>query len=156
MRMRQLIGHDKGLTLMEVLISVAILGVSLLAIASMFPTSTIVMGESGKQTRAFSLARGMAEQVLATNSFADIPLYNGQSTAQTSFNTGSAVVDVNLATWKETVEEVPGAGLSQGVGQITVTVAGAAPARLATVTVMVTWPNDRGLSAVLTTQVSET
>lgn len=156
MRMRQRIGHDKGLTLMEVLISVAILGVSLLAIASMFPTSTIVMGESGKQTQAFSLARGMAEQVLATSSFADIPLYNGQSTAQANFNTGSAVVDVNLATWKETVEEVPGAGLSQGVGQITVTVAGAAPARLATVTVVVTWPNDRGLSAVLTTQVSET
>ncbi|MFQ5656483.1 MAG: prepilin-type N-terminal cleavage/methylation domain-containing protein [Candidatus Methylomirabilales bacterium] len=154
--MRQPIGHKKGLTLIEVLIAVAILGVSLLAIASMFPTSTRVINESGKQTRAFSLARWMAEQVLATSSFADIPLYNGQSTAQANFNTGSAVVDVNLTTWKETVEEVPAGGLPEGVGQITVMVTGAAPARLATVTVEVTWPNDRGLSAVLTTQVSET
>lgn len=150
------IGNTKGLSLIEVLIAAAILAVALLAIASMFPISMEDMEESGKQTRGFALAEGMMERVRATGTFTDILLYDGHSTAESSYNTGSALVDANLDSWKQATTQVPGSGIPQGVGTITVTTTGTAPARLATVTVSVTWPNRRGISAVIVTQVSET
>ncbi len=154
MRRRHVILHREGLTLIEILISAAILGVSLLAIATMFPTAMEGMEEAGNQTRAFTLARGMLERIRGNESFADVLLYDGQSTAQVIFNTGSAIVDANLTVWKQTMEQVPDNGVPQYVGQVTVTVT-ATPARLATVTVEVQWPNDRSVSAALTTQISE-
>ncbi len=154
--MRHLIRSNNGLTLLEVLFSAIILGGVLIAIATAFPTSMKGMEEAGANTRALFVAQGMLEQIMGADTFADILLYNGQSTAQANFNTGSAMVDANLTAWKQAIEQVPGTGVPLGVGQITMTVAGAAPARLATITVQVQWPNDRAISAVLTTQVSET
>ena len=154
--MRHLMRSNQGLTLLEVLISATILGVILVAIASMFPIAMKGMAEAGNQTRALSVAQWQLERIQGTAAFNDILLYNGQSTAQASFNTGSGMVDTNLMAWKQTIEQVPGSGVRQGVGQITVSVAGVAPARLATITVQVQWANDRGISAVLTTQISET
>jgi prepilin-type N-terminal cleavage/methylation domain-containing protein len=156
MRRQDFTGNSKGLSLIEVLIAAAILAVALLAIASMFPISMEDMEESGKQTRGFALAEGMMERIRATGTFGEVLLYDGHSTTEALYNTGSAVVDANLDSWKQATTQVPGSGIPQGVGTITVTAAGTAPARLATVTVTVTWPNRRGISAVLVTQVSET
>ncbi len=147
---------SKGISLVEILVSAAILALCLLAIASMFPISMEDMEEAGNQTRAFSLAQGMMERIRGTGTFNDVLRYNGLSTTQASFNTGSAAVDANLDAWKQATAQVPGSGVPQGVGQITVAVAGTPPARLATITVVVRWLTRRGISAVLTTQVSET
>ncbi len=157
MTMRRLIRSNKGLTLLEVLISAAILAVSLIAIAAMFPAVMGAMEGAGEERRAYAVGQGMLERIRGTAAFGDILLYNGQSTAQvTPFLTGSAVVDANLTAWKQDIEQVPGSGLPQGVGTITVTVVGITPARLATITVTVQWSNQRRISAVLITQVSET
>lgn len=157
MTMRRLIRSNKGLTLLEVLISASILAVSLLAIAAVFPAAMGAMEGAGEERRAYAVAQGMLERIQGTAAFNDTLLYNGQSTAQaTPFLTGSAVVDANLTAWKQEIEQVPGSGLLQGVGTITVTVVGLTPARLATITVTVQWPNQRQISAVLITQVSET
>ncbi|MFQ5847187.1 MAG: prepilin-type N-terminal cleavage/methylation domain-containing protein [Candidatus Methylomirabilales bacterium] len=153
--MRHIIRSSEGLTLLEVLISATILAVFLVALATMFPTSLKGMEEAGATTRALSLAQEMLEEIHGTAPFPDILLYNGQSTAQATFNTGAALVDANLGAWKQAIEQVPGSGIPQGVGRLTVTVAGATPARLATITVQVQWPNDRGIAAVLTTQIAE-
>ncbi len=155
MTMRRLIRSNKGLTLLEVLISAAILAVSLLAIAAMFPAAMGAMEGAGDERRAYAVGQGMLERIRGTAAFGDILLYNGQSTAALTI-TGSAVVDANLTTWKQDIEQVPGSGLPQGVGTITVTVVGITPARLATITVTVQWSNQRRISAVLITQVSET
>ena len=158
MTMRRLIRSNKGLTLLEVLISASILAVSLLAIAAVFPAAMGAMEGAGEERRAYAVAQGMLERIQGTAAFNDTFLYDGQSTAQaTPFLTGSAVVDANLTAWKQEIEQVPGSGLPQGVGTITVvTVAGVTPARLATITVTVQWPNQRQIAAVLITQVSET
>ncbi len=157
MTMRRLIRSNKGLTLLEVMVSAAILAVSLLAIAAVFPAAMGGMQGAGDERRAYAVGQGMLERIRGTAAFNDTLLYNGQSTAQaTPFVTGSAVVDANLTAWKQDIEQVPGSGLPQGVGMITVTVVGATPARLATITVTVQWPNQRRISAVLITQVSET
>lgn len=156
MRRPHLIGNSKGLSLVEILIGAAILAVALLAIASMFPISLEDTEESGKQTRGFALAEGMMERIRATGTFADVLRYNGRSTTEASYTTGSAVVDATLNSWKQATTQVPGSGIPQGAGTISVTTSGATPARLATVTVTVTWPNRRGLTAVLVTQISET
>ena len=157
MTMRRLIRSNKGLTLLEVMISASILAVSLLAIAAVFPAAMGAMEGAGEERRAYAVAQGMLERIQGTAAFEDILLYNGQSTAQANFNTISAFVNVNLTAWKQEIEQVPGSGLPQGVGTITVvTVAGVTPARLATITVTVQWPNQRRISAVLITQVSET
>ncbi len=153
--MRRLIRSSKGLTLLEVLISAAILGGSLLAIAAVFPAAMKGMEGAGEERRAYAVAQGMMERVRGTAAFDDTLLYNGQSTAALTI-TGSAVVDANLTAWKQDIEQVPGSGLPQGVGMITVTVVGATPARLATITVTVQWPNQRRISAVVITQVVET
>ncbi len=155
MTMRRLIRSNKGLTLLEVLISAAILAVSLLAIAAMFPAAMGAMEGAGEERRAYSVAQGMMERMRGAATFNIMLSYDGQSTAQANFNTGSAGVDTNLTAWKQEIEQVPGSGLPQGVGTITV-VAGAPPARLATITVTVQWSNQRRISAVLITQVSET
>lgn len=155
MQRPHLLGRSKGLSLIEILVSAAILAVALLAIASMFPISMEDMEEAGKQTRAFALAEGMMERIRATRTLSDVLRYDGRSTAEAGYNTGSAVVDANLNSWKQATTQVPGSGVPQGMGTITVTTTGATPARLATVIVTVQWPNRRGLSAMLVTQVSE-
>lgn len=155
--MRRLIRSNKGLTLLEVMISASILAVSLLAIAAVFPAAMGAMEGAGEERRAYAVAQGMLERIQGTAAFENVLQYNGQSTAQaTPFLTGSAVVDANLTAWKQEIEQVPGSGLPQGVGTITVTVVGVTPARLGTITVTVQWPNQRQISAVLITQVSET
>lgn len=65
-----------GLTLLEVLIAAAILGVALLGMAGAFPSAFLQVSAGGRMTKAAGLAHQMMEAVRAEPSFF-IPRYAG-------------------------------------------------------------------------------
>jgi len=152
-----------GLTLVELILATAILGVALLAIASMFPTGLQALIGGGYETQATALARGMLDALRSEpfSRLADAAPsgYNGFSTASLSPTcpvTPPASPDADFVKKNWTCEvRGPGTagnrGLPGGVGQISVAcldgslnAAACNTTDLRRISVTVTWQLPRG------------
>ncbi len=122
-----------GLTLVEVIFALAVVGVAVLGVAGMFPAALRTLVAGGRETQATALARGMMD-VLRTESVDRLAAapptgYNGFSTASLTPTCPVAPPsspDANYVKNKWTCEvRGPGTlgnrGLPGGVGTISVT-----------------------------------
>lgn len=137
--------NDKGFTLIEVLISVFLLSVGLLAVAAM-QTTAMTGGTSSKNTTlSTQLAEEMVDRIRANGGVTPWVYHN--------LNTGSCTVnpvgDCNL--WRDRLQssELPGA-----IGTVTV-VKDSPISWTATVTVTVTW-GIAGTKSTTVTTIIET
>jgi len=128
-------GHDLrlGLTLVEVIFAIAIVGLAVLAIAGMFPTALRTVIAGGRESQATALARGMMDMLRSesVDRLAAAPPtgYNGFTTASLTPAcpvTPPASPDPDYAKNRWTCEvRGPGSlgnpGLPSGVGTVSVT-----------------------------------
>lgn len=156
---------QKGLTVMEVLLAAAILGIALLAIAEMFPTAYQTVSYGGQITRASALAQKMVEMIKGEPSFDNVLLYNNIDTRNpSSIPEASPPPGINtiedpsvnppkgkIDKWADEVSTLPG-----GWGTVSVPSPGGTNNRLATVTVTVGWSGSWGTRTVqMVTMIAE-
>lgn len=157
-----------GVTLLELLISLTVLTVALLAMAGLFPTAYTSVVKSGQQTVGTALARQMMEMIRAEASFDAIARYAGLDTATPGTpdwlalnrpEHSGAGAPGRLDRWRDRLLALP-----NGRGRVAVTVlpAGVGPngtsyARMASVTVTVQYREGAagGQEAVLSTYIVE-
>jgi type IV pilus assembly protein PilV len=109
-----MIAKNDGFTLLEVLISVVILGVSLLAIASGEVTSL----NTGRGSREISMAAASGQEIFERirRNRENILSYNGFDTSNSATRPGAAgMLQTDYDEWEANVEMIGG-----GRGQITV------------------------------------
>jgi len=114
------LGHASGFTLIEVLVSVLVLSIGLLGLASLQATSLRFNNDSSSQTLATYLANDMADRMRANVSVA--ASYPTASAAEntTCYSAGcspSEMAGNDIFEWNEALKDLPG-------GQGTITAAG--------------------------------
>jgi len=138
--MRRRLFNDRGFSLAEVLVASTLVGVSLLSIASIFPTAATTIDHNAGMARATALAQQRIEQ-LKNVPFATLA---GMNTA----NVPSAVP----ASEQQNVTE----GNNTFTRLAWVQISGVAPRREATVTVMLQWAAPTGTKTLrLDTMIAE-
>jgi len=135
--------NDKGFTLIEVLISVFLLSLGLLAVAAMQTTAMTGSSSSNNTTLSTQLAEEMVDRIRVNGG--DTPnIYN-------SLNTGNCtgLIEPALGECTQWRDRLQSSGLPGAAGTVTV-VSDSPIQRTATVTVTVTW----GLTGTRSTIVS--
>ena len=160
-----------GFTMVELLITAAIVAVSLLAIATIFPTAMGNINRGGEETAALTVAQGFSELVRGID-WDTLSQFNGFDTKKKSAcPSKSAQVKAMCDAWVEQVTGNPSKGI-RGLadGQATITVATQPSvnpnlkdaSKLATVTISVTftqrsaWLNTSRREILLVTRKSQT
>ena len=125
---------EGGFTLLEVLVSIAIIAIGLITLAGMQTRAVTGNREAGDMTVAIQLAEEMAERI-RVNGRSDPALYNGLDTSSCAGLPAPASDD--CARWKSRLED-SNLDLRDAVGTVTVT-DDSPISNTATVRVTVTW-----------------
>ncbi|MFZ5688133.1 MAG: type IV pilus modification PilV family protein [Bacillota bacterium] len=103
------IKNEQGLTLVEVLVAIIIIGVALVPVMSMFATGLFTYSKAGTDTLAVNLAQGILEEVMALpyDSVVSRPTadYTGQSyqyeIVVLDYNPARRLKEVRVAVWPQ-------------------------------------------------------
>lgn len=133
------LANPKGFTLLEVLISVSILSVGLLAVASMQTSAISGNTFARDSTLAIQLAEEMVDRIRVNAG--NVPnIYNGIDTNSSCSGFDPALGDCNQ--WKTRLQS---SGLTDVRGQVTVTM-DSPISKAATITVKVLWGSGRSVT----------
>ncbi len=131
-----------GFTMLELLITAAIVAVALLAIVTVFPVALGNINVGGDETAAMGVAQAFIE-LLRNSPWATVQQYNGfDSRAATPCGAIPAAGQNDCVTWLAQVQNLGQAGGRPVPGQAQVqviTVVGPSGQQLATVSVVVNW-----------------
>jgi len=126
--------NDKGFTLIEVLISLFLLSVGLLAVAAMQTTAMTGSSSSNNTTLSTQLAEEMVDRI-RVNGGVTPNIYDNLDTANC---TGLGLIDPALADCTQWRDRLQSSGLPGATGTVTV-VLNSPISKAATVTVTVKW-----------------
>lgn len=146
-------GRQRGMTLIEILVTVLVLAVGLLGMASLTVGSLKNNQGAFLRTQATILAYDMADRMRSNTAQAISGSYDGKTTNATitapsciaNGCSGADRVDADIFAWKQQIEGANGnmAMLPGGEGSISGTGGGGATVAGTTFTITITWKEDR-------------
>lgn len=130
----------RGLSYVEILLAGALLTVGMLGALGAVSTAGLDIFYGGRETLASEQAQAMLERIRNAASYPDLLSYADTAPAGATAPAPTYVTQ-NRATWLAALQA---SALGGGTGRITITQQGAAPSRLATLSVTVDWAGRLG------------